>query len=230
MTTDEAVADTGTPPPAGLRERKKRRTRSALVRAALELFTRQGYERTTVDEIAEAVEVSQRTFFRYFTSKEDVAFASQEAAECHFFAALCGRPADEAPLAALRGAALDAWGSIGDSIEQMVTPELHIRMYRVIESTPSLLAVHLRRIAEMEERLAREIARREGLDIDADPRPRLVVAMFGGVIRVAGKLWGERGEEDEEEGGEGDSVVTLRDLTAFHLDYVGPSLAEQWDK
>ncbi|MGP3941637.1 MULTISPECIES: TetR family transcriptional regulator [Streptomyces] len=221
MTTDEAVAAPKTPPPPGLRERKKQRTRNALVRSALELFTRQGYEHTTVDEIAEAVEVSQRTFFRYFANKEEVAFASQESAECHFFAALCGRPADEAPLAALRGAVLDAWGSIGDAIEQMVPPELHMRMYRVIESTPSLLAVHLRRTAEMEERLASEIARREGLDIDADPRPRLVVAMFSGVIRVSGKLWGE---------GDEDSMVTLRDLTAFHLDYVGPTLAEQWDK
>ncbi|MFE5117876.1 TetR family transcriptional regulator [Streptomyces sp. NPDC056669] len=215
------MADQKAPPPPGLRERKKQRTRNALVRSALELFTRQGYEHTTVDEIAEAVEVSQRTFFRYFTNKEEVAFASQESAECHFFAALCGRPADEAPLAALRGAVLDAWGSIGEAIEQMVPPELHMRMYRVIESTPSLLAVHLRRTAEMEERLASEIARREGLDIDADPRPRLVVAMFSGVIRVSGKLWGE---------GEEDSMVTLRDLTAFHLDYVGPILAGQWDK
>ncbi|MDP9610346.1 hypothetical protein JOF35_002623 [Streptomyces demainii] len=103
----------------------------------------------------------------------------------------------------------------------MVPPELHMRMYRLIESTPSLLAVHLRRTAELEERLAREIARREGLDIDTDPRPRLVVAMFGGVIRVAGKLWVE---------GQDDSTVTLRDITAFHLDYVGPALAEQWDK
>ncbi|GAA0507037.1 TetR family transcriptional regulator [Streptomyces antimycoticus] len=221
MTTDEAVADPKTPPPPGLRERKKQRTRNALVRSALELFTRQGYEHTTVDEIAEAVEVSQRTFFRYFANKEEVAFASQESAECHFLAALCGRPADEAPLAALRGAVLDAWGTIGDAIERMVPPELHMRMYRVIESTPSLLAVHLRRTAEMEERLASEIARREGLDIDADPRPRLVVAMFSGVIRVSGKLWGE---------GEEDSMVTLRDLTAFHLDYVGPTLAERWDK
>ncbi|MEU4896666.1 TetR family transcriptional regulator [Streptomyces sp. NPDC044780] len=221
MTTDEAVANPATPPPAGLRERKKQRTRNALVRSALELFTRQGYERTTVDEIAEAVEVSQRTFFRYFANKEEVAFASQESAECHFFAALCGRPAGEAPMTALRQAILDAWGTMGDAIEQMVPPQLHMRMYRLIESTPSLLAAHLRRTAELEERLAREIARREGLDIDTDPRPRVVVAMFGGVIRVAGKMWGE---------GEDDSTVTLRDLTAFHLDYVGPALAEQWDK
>lgn len=221
VTTDKAVAEQAAPPPAGLRERKKQRTRNALVRSALELFTRQGYDRTTVDEIAEAVDVSQRTFFRYFANKEEVAFATQESAESHFFAALCRRPEDEAPLAALRGAVLDAWSSIGEAIEQMVPPELHMRMYRVIESTPALLAVHLRRTAELEERLAREIARREGLDLATDPRPRLIVAMFGGVIRVAGKLWGE---------GEDDSTVTLRDITAFHLDYVGPALAEHWDK
>ncbi|WP_029384736.1 helix-turn-helix domain-containing protein, partial [Streptomyces leeuwenhoekii] len=48
-------------PRPGLRERKKRRTRDALLRAALELFTARGYERTTVDDIAEAADVSQRT-------------------------------------------------------------------------------------------------------------------------------------------------------------------------
>ncbi|MET8014134.1 TetR family transcriptional regulator [Streptomyces sp. NPDC005266] len=214
------MAEQSAPPPTGLRERKKQRTRSALVRSALELFTRQGYERTTVDEIAEAVDVSQRTFFRYFANKEEVAFATHDSAESHFFAALRRRPADEAPLAALRGAFLDAWSDMDETVGQMVPPELHMRMYRVIESTPALLAVHLRRISEMEDRMAREIARREGLDIDKDPRPRLVVAMLGGVLRVAGKLWGE---------GEDNSTVTLRDITAFHLDYVGPALAEQWD-
>src|SRR3954463_15888439 len=58
--------------PAGLRERKKAKTRAAIRDHAIRLFEEQGYASTTVDQIAEAAEVSQSTFFRYFPTKEDV--------------------------------------------------------------------------------------------------------------------------------------------------------------
>jgi AcrR family transcriptional regulator len=88
----------------GLRERKKARTREALKDAAMVLFTRQGFEGTTVEEIAEACEVSPRTFFRYFPTKEDVLFADADARRDTLLAVLADRPADEPPFVALHAA------------------------------------------------------------------------------------------------------------------------------
>ncbi|MFB7515294.1 TetR family transcriptional regulator [Streptomyces sp. NPDC056144] len=203
----------------GLRERKKQRTRDALIRESLELFTTHGYERTTVDEIVDAVEVSQRTFFRYFSSKEEVAFAVQQMVEERFIEALRARPADEAPLDALRNAVLGSWDTVGEAIAEVVPVELHLRTFRMIESTPALLAVHLRRSTEMEETIARIVAGREGLDVDADPRPRIAVAAFSGVMRVTGQMWG-RGTDQ--------SVEAIRALTERYLDHLGPALAPHW--
>ncbi|MER5768272.1 TetR family transcriptional regulator [Streptomyces sp. NPDC001985] len=203
----------------GLRERKKRLTRDGLVRAALELFIAQGYERTTVDEIADAVEVSQRTFFRYFASKEEVAFAIQSQVESHFQTALSRRPPEEGPFEAMRNAVLEGWDTLEEVIGETVPVELHMRSYLVIESTPALIAAHLRRSVELEESIARLVAEREGLDVDRDPRPRATVAAVSGMMRVAGRLWSLGGDW---------SPRTLRDLTATYLDSLRPALAEDW--
>ncbi|MEV0780979.1 TetR family transcriptional regulator [Streptomyces sp. NPDC050428] len=205
--------------PTGLRELKKRRTRDALLRVALDLFTTRGYEETTVDEIAEAVDVSQRTFFRYFASKEEAAFTIQDMVESQVLAELRQRPPAESPFEAMHHAVLAAWNRINEAIEAVVPVELHLRTYRMIESTPSLLAAHLRRATELEEQLARVIAEREGLDVETDPRPRVAVAAFCGVIRVTGRLWGQ-GRETGLDG--------LLDLTESYLDQLVPALAGDW--
>lgn len=205
--------------PTGLRARKKQRTRDALVRVALELFTTQGYERTTVDEIADAVEVSQRTFFRYFASKEEVAFALQEILEAHYAVVLRGRPAEEGPLEALRNAVFASWEAIGEAVEEIVPIDLYMRSFQMIESTPALLAAHMRRSTVTEEALAALIAEREGLDVDTDPRPRVAVAAFSGVMRATGRLWGQGGDP---------SIEAIRSLTETFLDHLGPALAQNW--
>ncbi|MEU9432224.1 TetR family transcriptional regulator [Streptomyces sp. NPDC048252] len=202
-----------------LRERKKQRTRDALLRAAVELFTSQGYDGTTVDEIAAAVDVSQRTFFRYFAGKDEAALALVEMTVERFVEAVRARPPHEPPLEALRQAVLEGWYSINEVVESVVPVELYLRMYRVIESTPVLLAAHLRRSVEVEEDLARVIAEREGLDVDADPRPRLAVAVFSGVMRVTERQWST---------GADFSLDRIRALTALYLDGVGPALLGDW--
>ncbi|MEB8343671.1 TetR/AcrR family transcriptional regulator [Streptomyces endophyticus] len=202
-----------------LRELKKERTRNSLLRTALELFTTQGFDRTTVDEIAEVCEVSQRTFFRYFANKEEVALAVQQTVESRFVAALRERPPEENPFEALRRTVLGTWDAMSRVVEELVPLELHMRTYQMIESTPSLLAVHLRRSIELEEELARVVAEREGLDVDSDPRPRVAVAAFGGVMRMTGRLWGAGGDA---------SIDSIRALTESYLDHLRPSLAGQW--
>ncbi|MFE5889059.1 TetR family transcriptional regulator [Streptomyces sp. NPDC056462] len=202
-----------------LRERKKQRTREALLRTALELFTTQGYEHTTVDDIAAAVDVSQRTFFRYFAGKEEAALALQEMTVAHFLEAVRERPPHEAPMEALRQAVLEGWDTLNEVIEAVVPVELYLRMYQVIESTPVLLAAHLRRSVEIEEAIARILAEREGVDLDTDPRPRLAVAVFGGVMRLTERQWST---------GEDFSLDAMRALTVSYLEQVGPALSESW--
>ncbi|MDT0572490.1 TetR family transcriptional regulator [Streptomyces sp. DSM 3412] len=202
----------------GLRERKKQRTHDALLRAALELFTTRGYEATTVDEIAEAVDVSQRTFFRYFAGKEEAALALMSLTHEHFLEAMRARPAHEAPLEAMRNAVLEGWDAFGAVVEQVVPLDLHLRAYGMVESTPALLAAHLRRADEMGRQIERVIAEREGLD-ESDPRPRVAVAVFAGVMRVTERLWAL---------GDDLSMEAMRELTAAHLDALRPSLAEKW--
>ncbi|XHM67143.1 TetR family transcriptional regulator [Streptomyces nigra] len=202
-----------------LRERKKQRTREALLRTALELFTTRGYEDTTVDDIADAVEVSQRTFFRYFAGKEEAALALQEMAETHFLRAVRERPAHEPPMEALRQAVLESWDGLSEVVESVAPVEVFLRMYQVIESTPVLLAAHLRRSLETEEAIARVLAEREGVDVDADPRPRLAVAVFGGVMRLTERRW-STGEEA--------SLDAIRALTVQYLEQVGPALTGSW--
>ncbi|UGY91183.1 TetR/AcrR family transcriptional regulator [Streptomyces gobiensis] len=204
---------------AGLRERKKQRTRDALIRAAHELFVSQGYEQTPVDEIAAEVDVSQRTFFRYFANKEEAAFAIQEMVQERYFTAVLERPEHEAPMTALRGALDDGWDTIGEAIQEVVPLELHLRMWQVIETTPALVAVHLRRSMELEERLSVAIAERAGVDVNADPRPRVLVAAFSAVMRVAMHRWGL--SEDL-------SIEGARRRTHEYLDQLGPALVADW--
>jgi len=118
----------------GLRERKKARTREALLDAAMERFSRQGFDGTTVEEIAEACEVSPRTFFRYFPTKEDVLFADGEVRRERLLAVIAERPVDEGAFGALRAAMRTLTDDYRDDREALV------RRFQIVAASPHLQA------------------------------------------------------------------------------------------
>jgi AcrR family transcriptional regulator len=104
------------PAGSGLRSRKKHKTLLAIQDAALELFAEQGFENTTVEQIAERAEVSNATFFRYFKTKSDVVFGGESDERVDWLPALkraiIEQPASEDDVTAVKHAVLDKWVSL----------------------------------------------------------------------------------------------------------------------
>lgn len=163
----------------GLRERKKQKTRDLIVRVALRLFLAQGYDGTTVAEIAEAADISPRTFFGYFPSKEEVVFADDEAILAAFAERIANRPAGENAFDALR-----AWVVESQAAADFTHESEKLRR-KLIRETPSLQVRERAGMARIEQVLAVAVA--EDLGVDEDSlRPHLVAAAaIAGLDRIA---------------------------------------------
>jgi AcrR family transcriptional regulator len=159
--------------PYGLRERKKARTRAAIREHALQLFREQGYAETTVEQIAEAAEVSPSTFFRYFPTKEDVVL--QDDFDPIAIAKFEALPADMHPVAALRAAMRETFAE---------TPAWQLDQFRELNrltmSVPELRAraldEYLRSVRLAAELLAKRLGR--------DPGDIAIRTMAGAVVGV----------------------------------------------
>ncbi|HMM48746.1 MAG TPA: TetR family transcriptional regulator, partial [Miltoncostaeaceae bacterium] len=138
----------------GLRERKKVRTRRRIEAAALELFARDGFDATTVEQIAAAADISARTFFHYFPTKEDVVLADYAERLGRLLAVLEGRPPDEAPWESLRQA-LRAVAS--DQEEKLASMQARLA---IMGRAPTVAARSLLIQAGWERSLAALLARR----------------------------------------------------------------------
>src|SRR6201995_1138544 len=171
------------------RERKKRQTRDALLHEALGLFERQGYERTAVREITDAVDVSERTFFRYFASKEDLVISFIRERTELFLGFLAARPAAEEPLTAIRGAFHDSLAEQVSVAGGTGEVEIYLSVIRLIEATPALLAANFRFLHDHEDEIVGVLAAREGVDPATDRRPRLLAALFGAIGFLASREW-----------------------------------------
>ena len=122
------------PAPAvpGLRERKRQQTRERLTRMAMALFRERGFEATTLDDIAAAADISRRSFFHYFASKEDVVFAWQEEITAALVDAVAARPAAESMLTAAENAIL--------AMVRQLEPGEAIAMAQLKRDNPALQA------------------------------------------------------------------------------------------
>src|SRR5215831_12608226 len=170
----------------GRRQRKKQLTRDALFQAAMELFTAKGYDRTAVHEITDAVDVSERTFFRYFASKEDLVLSFIRDGAAAFAEALAARPPREEPLTAARQALQSSIRELHGSAGSL---SAYLAAMRLIDSTPSLLAAYLRSVHDHDDEIIEVLARREGVDPAADRRPRVLAAMIGALVFLANRDW-----------------------------------------
>ncbi|GAA5188454.1 TetR family transcriptional regulator [Rugosimonospora acidiphila] len=174
----------------GLRERKKQRTRDALRAAAFELFARKGFEATTVEEIADAVEVSSRTFFRYFGGKDDVVLATIDDQYTDVLAAFELRPADEPVWTAMRRATAEVLARY-ESGETGMSAESFARVTGLVSVSPALTGRALELCTTRIDEGTQLIARRMGVRPEQDPRPALVAAVMLSAIQTATGAWRE---------------------------------------
>jgi len=161
----------------GLRERKKRQTREAVRSAAFTLFARNGYPNTTVEQIAEAADISPRTFFRYFPNKAALLIPDQlmEPILAEFLAA----PAELSPIAAYRSAIDTVFSTIAgpEWNDEMARQQL---LYSLPEAGGALYQTYIGTIESITEALATRL----GLPVE-DPRLRITAGAMTGVMMAA---------------------------------------------
>jgi AcrR family transcriptional regulator len=182
----------------GLRERKKIRTRTTLIDVAVDLCQRQGYDKTTVEQIAAAADVSPRTFSRYFPSKESVIAAAADEIDDIIAAALAAQPSDISEFEALLQAHLSAFrpGPTGPSPAFLRMAV----MIQIVNASPTLNESAFAIRQDLAENSAiRVIARRMGLP-SSDPAVRLVADTWTLLFASAFRGMGTPGDDPIEAG------------------------------
>ncbi|MEU8244645.1 TetR family transcriptional regulator [Nonomuraea sp. NPDC048916] len=167
----------------GLRERKKAETRQAVHEAALRLTVEHGFDAVTVEAIADAANISRRTFSNYFAGKEDAVLYGEEELIRVLVERVRARPASERPWQAMRGAIHDVYREVG-------TPDQGwAARTRLARKHPSLLARQLANHAALERELAEVVTARAGTGDTGGIQPRLMAAAFLVTLRVSTHLW-----------------------------------------
>jgi AcrR family transcriptional regulator len=148
----------------------------------MRLFEERGFAATTVDDIAAAANVSRRTFFRYFATKEEVFVVDPQGKLDALHVALADGPPDESTIAALRRGVLALAATYFD-------PDLLRAEARVAYKEPGVAAAALAYQARWEDALAQEVAADLGVDVAGDPRPRIVANATVAIMQAGVAAW-----------------------------------------
>jgi AcrR family transcriptional regulator len=175
------ILDSSQARPDGLRERKKARTRASLREHALRLFREQGYQATTVEQIAAAAEVSPSTFFRYFPTKEDLVL--QDDMDTRLMAAFEQQPPGLGPIAAVRAAVRQMLDSYTGADLDIIRESTRLSM-----TVPEIRARALDEFARAIGAMTETVAKRAGRPAD-DLAVRTVAGAIMGVVMSITMPW-----------------------------------------
>jgi AcrR family transcriptional regulator len=185
MPTSSQAPKQQDPPVPGLRSRKKHKTRLAIQDAALELFAEQGFDDTTVEQIAARADISTATFFRYFKSKSDAVFGGDTDERTTELPALeraiIERPAHEDDLTAVRHAVLQVW-------VPLLEPMRLIRHFRAAADSPVLLGLSTKLTVKWQVTIRDALAKRHGLEVP-DHKCRLAAAVALATFTETMNVW-----------------------------------------
>jgi AcrR family transcriptional regulator len=176
-------------PQLGLRERKKIKTRTAIRDATYALIEEQGYEATTIEQIAERAEVSPSTVFRYFPTKEDIVLTDEY--DPLLLEELSARPADEPWMDSLRHVMRDAIGAATTD-----EPEVTKLRMRLMVEVPAVRSRMMETMSVTGGLLCQAVAGRTGLAPDSLEVRVFSMSLIGGLLEVS-MYWAENGFQGE---------------------------------
>lgn len=166
------------------RDRKKKKTQEALEATAWRLFQRKGYDQTTIEDITEAVDVSTRTFFRYFDSKEAVLFGDWRSNLPIVSELILARPPGEPPIVALYEASKEL-------VELYMAERSKVLMRKKLAATSKYIGDYERNVvfAALEETVTQALAQRLNLDPETDLLPSLYASVAVGAFYTTKTVW-----------------------------------------
>ncbi|MBT3164291.1 TetR family transcriptional regulator [Streptomyces sp. Vc74B-19] len=189
MTAARSPLTADAPPRLGLRERKKIKTREAIRTATFALVERQGYDATTIEQIAERAEVSPSTVFRYFPTKEDIVVTDEY--DEPLLAELAARPADEPWADSVRYVIRKAI-----QLAMAEQPDVTVLRARLTLEVPAVRSRMAKSLSETGRLLTEAIAGRTGLDPDGLEVRVHAMSLTGGLLEVT-TYWAEHGHRDD---------------------------------